>query len=269
VKQQNEWVGYSYRWNEAQTDAELVAAAGRTEEFSIRDAASPGGIRKQTWTYPSRADCMVCHSRAANYILGIGTLQMNRDGQLEALERLGYLKVDYLEHQKVREEGWKKQLAGPLRTVLPRSWQQVRNDFARRTKPEERTTGMLAKDAAAYDRLADPYDATADLGRRARAYLHSNCAQCHVEAGGGNSAFDVHIRTKSDKMKIFDVKPQHDSFDIGDPKIIATGAPERSVLLHRISRRGPGQMPPLATSVVDERAAAMLREWIAGLKGGE
>jgi hypothetical protein len=67
-------------------------------------------------------------------------------------------------------------------------------------------------------------------------------------------------------MKLFDVTPQHDAFEVADPKIVASGSPERSILLHRISRRGPGQMPPLATSTVDERAAAMLREWISTLK---
>jgi glucose/arabinose dehydrogenase len=266
VKQQNEWVGYSYRWNETQTDALLVEAAGRTEEFTIRDPAAPGGTRKQSWTYPSRADCMVCHSRAASYVLGLNTIQMNREGQLEALERLGYFKLDALEHQRLREERWKKRLAGPLRAILPRSWQEVRNDLSRKMKPEQRTTGVLPKSPEDYDRLTDPYDATADLGKRARSYLHSNCAQCHVEAGGGNSAIDLHIRTTPDRMRLFDVKPQHDAFEIAEPRIVAPGSPERSILVQRISRRGPGQMPPLATSAVDERAAAMLREWISTLK---
>lgn len=266
VKQQNEWVGYSYRWNEAQTDATLVDAPGRTEEFVIRDAAAPGGTRKQSWTYPSRADCMVCHSRAAAYVLGLTTLQMNREGQIESLERRGYFKVDALEHLRVQQERWKKRLAGPLRVVLPKVWQQVRNDLARRIPQDRRITPVLPKAPAEYDRLADPYDAAADLGRRARAYLHANCAQCHVEAGGGNSAIDLHIRSNPDRMKLFDVTPQHDAFGIADPKIVASGAPERSVLLQRISRRGQGQMPPVATSVVDDRAAAMLREWISSLK---
>jgi glucose/arabinose dehydrogenase len=266
VKQQNEWVGYSYRWNEAQTDAVLVEAAGKTEEFTVRDPAAPGGTRKQSWYYPSRADCMVCHSRAASYVLGLNTLQMNREGQMETLERLGYFKLDTTEHWRLLEGRWKKRLAGPLRTILPRSWQQVREELQRQSKPEERTTRVLPRSPAVYDRLADPYDAGADLGRRARAYLHANCAQCHVEAGGGNSAIDLHIRTSKDRMRLFDVKPQHDAFEIAEPRIVASGAPERSILLHRISRRGPGQMPPLATSTVDERAAAMLREWISSLK---
>jgi mono/diheme cytochrome c family protein len=191
---------------------------------------------------------------------------MNREGQLEALERLGYFKLDALEHQRLREERWKKRLAGPLRAILPRSWQQVRTDLSRKLTPEQRTTGVLPKSPEDYDRLTDPYDATADLGKRARSYLHSNCAQCHVEAGGGNSAIDLHLRTTPDRMRLFDVRPQHDAFEIADPRIVAPGAPERSILVHRISRRGPGQMPPLATNAVDERAAAMLREWISTLK---
>jgi mono/diheme cytochrome c family protein len=209
---------------------------------------------------------MVCHSRAAGFVLGLSTIQMNRDGQLETLERLGYFKIDFLEHQRLKEERWKKRLAGPLRMILPRLWQDIRNEFGKRVKGEDRLTGVLPREPKDYDRLTDPEDPKADLGRRARSYLHANCAQCHVEAGGGNSAFDVHIRTKTDRMKLIDVQPQHDVFGITDPKIVASGAPERSILFQRVTRRGPGQMPPLATSVVDERAAALLREWISGLK---
>jgi glucose/arabinose dehydrogenase len=263
VKQQNEWVGYSYRWNEAQTDATLVDAAGRTEDFTIRDA---GGTKTQTWYYPSRADCMVCHSRAAGFVLGLNTIQMNRGAQLETLERLGYFKVDALEHLKVQEERWKKRLAGPLRTILPRVWQRVRSDLSKRWKPEERITGVLARNPKEYGKLADPDDATADLGSRARAYLHANCAQCHVEAGGGNSAIDLHINTKEDRMRLMDVKPVHDALGIADARLVAAGAPDRSILYQRVTRRGPGQMPPLATRVVDERAAVLLREWIEHLK---
>ena len=29
VREQGEWTGYSYQWNDAQTDAELVPAEGR------------------------------------------------------------------------------------------------------------------------------------------------------------------------------------------------------------------------------------------------
>lgn len=265
-KEQNEWVGYSYQWNDDETDASLVDASGRTREYRIEDASAPGGARKQSWYYPSRAECMVCHSRAAGFVLGLNTLQMNRDGQLESLERRGFFTLDALEHLRVREDRWKKRLAGPLRVVLPRVWQQVREDLSRRTKAEDRASHVLPKTPGEYDHLADPYDASADLNRRARSYLHSNCAQCHVEAGGGNSAFDLHVRTDPARMRLFDVKPQHDTFDLSDPKIIARGDPGRSVLYYRITRRGPGQMPPLATTLVDEKATRMIEAWIAGLR---
>jgi len=166
----------------------------------------------------------------------------------------------------VREARLRKRLSGPLREILPRAWQQARELLARRWKAEERNTGVLPKPSSEYSRLVDPYDPAADLGSRARSYLHANCAQCHVEAGGGNSAIDLHINTKRDQMRLIDVKPLHDAFEIPDPRLVAAGAPERSILYQRISRRGPGQMPPLATSAVDDRAAAMLREWIRGLK---
>jgi len=266
MKEQNEWVGYSYRWNESGTDATLVDSAGLTEDFAIRDAAEAAGKSIQTWYYPSRADCIVCHSRAAGFVLGLNTIQMNRSGQFELLERLGYFKIDVLDHLKLQEGRWKKRLAGPLKELLPKVWQSIRYDLSKRWSSDDRKTSILPKSPEEYGHLADPADASADLGQRARAYLHANCAQCHVEAGGGNSPFDLHINTKIDRMKLIDAKPVHDAFGIPDPRLVAPGSPERSILLHRIGLRGPGQMPPLATRIVDDRAAALLREWIQSLR---
>ena len=115
-------------------------------------------------------------------------------------------------------------------------------------------------------RLVDPSDSHQDLNLRARSYLHANCAQCHVEAGGGNSQFDVNFLTDADRMKLIDVAPLHDTFGVPDAKLVASGSPEHSLLLHRIAVRGRGQMPPLATAKVDEAAVKLLREWIQTLK---
>ena len=51
---------------------------------------------------------MVCHSRAANFVLGLTELQMNkdhdyggvRDNQLRVLEHLGMLRVNWMEETK-------------------------------------------------------------------------------------------------------------------------------------------------------------------------
>ena len=52
LRQQNEWVGYSYRWNEAQTNAELIPRDGAKATFRVADAKSPGGFRRQNWVFP-------------------------------------------------------------------------------------------------------------------------------------------------------------------------------------------------------------------------
>ena len=66
-------------------------------------------------------------------------------------------------------------------------------------------------------------------------------------------------------MHAIGVKPLHATFDLPDARLISAGHPERSVLLARMTCRGPGQMPQLATSVVDEQAVGLLREWIESL----
>src|SRR5262249_46055058 len=95
--QNGQWAGYSYRWNDNQTDATLVGASGDGKEFVFRDARLPGGRLRQAWRFPSRTECMTCHSRAANFVLGVTELQLNkvqdygpvRDNQLRTLHHIG------------------------------------------------------------------------------------------------------------------------------------------------------------------------------------
>ncbi len=88
-----QWGAYSYRWNDAQTDAELVPARGADVSFEIKDAASPGGVRRQPWRYFSRAECLRCHNLWDNFAPGFSPLQLDRttgDGkQLDLLSALG------------------------------------------------------------------------------------------------------------------------------------------------------------------------------------
>ena len=78
INEQNGWAGYTYKWNNAQTDATLLAS-GDNDQFTIQDASAPGGTRQQTWQYPSRADCMGCHTDAAGHVLGARAKQLNGD----------------------------------------------------------------------------------------------------------------------------------------------------------------------------------------------
>ena len=222
VRQQNEWVGYSYRWNDEQTDAELLDAAGADVSFDIMDPAAPEGKRAQTWHYPSRAECMVCHSRAVNYVLGLTEKQMN------GLHDYGDVNMNQLE--MLAEMGLFKE-------------------------PPSKTANELS-------RLSDPFDSSGDLHARATSYLDANCSNCHVEAGGGNAQFSTEIDAKPDQIRLFDARPVHATFGIAEARLVAPGAPERSLLLDRMQRRGHGQMPPIGTNQIDRPAVELIREWI-------
>lgn len=68
--------GLTYKWNAAGTDAELLPG-GATETFDITD--DQGQTRPLTWNYPSRSDCMQCHTPGRGDALGARTHQLNID----------------------------------------------------------------------------------------------------------------------------------------------------------------------------------------------
>ncbi|MEZ6188099.1 MAG: PQQ-dependent sugar dehydrogenase [Planctomycetota bacterium] len=76
IHEQQGWAGYTYKWNDQQTEANLLPG-GSEQIYTVRDAG--GAQRRQTWAFPSRADCMSCHTVAAGFVLGVGTRQLNRD----------------------------------------------------------------------------------------------------------------------------------------------------------------------------------------------
>lgn len=237
VFQRGEWSAYSYMWNQAQTEATLVPKQGGARRFRIPDPAVPGGQMEETWVYPSRGECLICHNR--NPVLGIQTAQLNRasDGAQKGNNQLTALL-----------------LAG----VFERP----------KKKAERRVFGKLRRPDL-LPRLADPYDEGEDLGKRARSYLHANCAGCHQRESGGNSSMDLAFDTGVGDMLVFDVTPQHQTFDLEDPRIISPGNPGRSVMWRRIVGRGDAQMPPLGAQRVDPAWVNLLFEWISSLDAVE
>jgi uncharacterized repeat protein (TIGR03806 family) len=229
VRQQGEWNGYSYRWDEEQKDAELVPAAGAAGEFEVVDAAEPGGRREQVWRFPSRTECLVCHSRAAGFALAFSPLQLDRDGRYG---RVTDNQLRRLEHIGVFQ-------------------------------------GKLPRRGAGKPKLVNPYEAGESREARVRSYLHVNCSTCHVHEGGGNSFMQLDLDTPRKRMRIIDEPPSHDKFGLPEARIVAPGAPERSVLYHRISHRGTGQMPPLVSSELDKKAIGLIADWIRTLPAKE
>ena len=108
-------------------------------------------------------------------------------------------------------------------------------------------------------------DSKADLHSRVKTYFEVNCAICHVADGGGNSQMELGAKTPLAKAKVIDEPPVHEDLGIPNARLVAPGAPERSVLYKRITRRGEKQMPPISTNVVDEQGARLIEEWIRSL----
>ena len=228
VRQQKEWTGYTYLWNDEQTDATLVDKNGLDKPYRVIDKSNPRGFRDQVWHYPSRTECMVCHSRAANFVLGFSPLQLDSDfnygegrtdNQLRALYHIGLLK---------NEKGYE------------------------RRKPDA-------------PHLVDPNDKQQPLVARARSYFYTNCASCHVDAGGGNSLMNMDFKAKGHELRMIGVKPIHVFPEKVDARLIDPGHPENSVVYLRVNRRGNGQMPPLGSNVVDQKSVELLKEWIEKL----
>lgn len=61
------WRGYSFEWNDAGTDATLL------------DDKKDKTIGSQSWHYPSRSECLACHTEGAGRSLGPTTAQLNKD----------------------------------------------------------------------------------------------------------------------------------------------------------------------------------------------
>ncbi len=74
-----DWQTYAYQWNDEQSDAVLLAAAGAERTFDIVDANAPGGKRQQTWRFSGRAECQRCHNKWSGSALGFITPQLNKD----------------------------------------------------------------------------------------------------------------------------------------------------------------------------------------------
>ena len=89
------WKGYSYEWRADQSDAEVLAdVSGGLKKPVVGGGA---GQDTQLWHFPSRAQCLQCHTTATGISLGLTMEQMNRDfsyptgasNQLDAWERMG------------------------------------------------------------------------------------------------------------------------------------------------------------------------------------
>lgn len=225
------WTFASYVWTEAQDDALLAPADGVPAAFEI----APG----KRHSIPSRADCGACHLSAPSAVLGFGALQLSDDRDPLA------------PHAEPLPPG-----AVTLRTL-------VQEDLLAPPRP-----GLAQQPPRI--RASDPVE------RAALGYLSANCGACHNargplarlgfvllhDAAADASAPEPARTTTADAAGRFLVP----GIPADESRIVATGAPRRSALLHRMqSRRPASQMPPLGSVIADAEAIDLVRRWIEQL----
>jgi uncharacterized repeat protein (TIGR03806 family) len=209
------WGGYSYRWNDQETDASLVPNGLTTT------------VQGVSWTYPSGAQCMACHTQAAGRSLGLEFKQLNSDMYYTQTNRTAN-QLGTLDHISM------------FNPALP-------------GKP------------STLPALVRPLGTSGTLSQRARSYLHSNCSHCHRPQGGTPVNLDLRYDMTLPQTNTCNQVPSVGDLGIANARIIAPGAPARSVLLSRINRRDEHQMPPLGTAVVDADAVTLISNWISSL----
>jgi uncharacterized repeat protein (TIGR03806 family) len=184
-------------------------------------------VGQQSWIYPSGNDCLTCHTAAAGFSLGLEAAQLNRTFTYASTGRT----------------------SNQLRTL---------DAVTMFTTP--------LGDPSLQPAMPDPFDTSAPLAQRARAYLQTNCAQCHRAGGPTPSAMDLRYSTLLSSTNACGAPPQSGDLGIGAAaRIVAPGSASNSVLVARMERRDASGMPPLASSIVDQAGVALVQQWIDGM----
>jgi uncharacterized repeat protein (TIGR03806 family) len=183
----------------------------------------------QDWIYPSEGECMQCHTGAAGFGLGPEIAQLNNDFTYPSTGRVAN-QLETMDHIMM------------FATPLPGSVNTL-------------------------DALTDPEDTNAPLESRARAYLHTNCAQCHRPNGPTPSTMDLRYSTTLANTNACDAQPLEGDLGIPNARLIAPGNSNASLIVERMQRRDVHGMPPLGSNVVDTLNLARITSWIDNLSG--
>jgi uncharacterized repeat protein (TIGR03806 family) len=216
--------GVTYKWRADLSDADLLGPDGVNEAVAIHDAV---GQHTQTWSYPSRKDCVTCHNASTAGQLGPKTRQLN--------------------HAFAYPDG------------------VTENELVHWNRMGLFSPALNPLEVASYATLAKADDKTRSLEDRARSYLDANCAQCH-RPGGTVANFDARYQTPLAAQNLIDGPVLIDQ-GIDRPRVVSPHDPWRSLLIRRTDTNDDTRMPPIARRTIDTRGVALLREWTLSLPG--
>jgi len=218
--------GVTYQWNDAGTEASLVASDGLQQTLSITTAS---GTHAQTWHYPSRSQCLQCHTHNAGFVLGPKARQLNGTYAYPGANSDNQL----------------------------RTWNYLRMF----------TTDIGEGSIAALAKLVPVDDGSASLELRARSYLDANCASCH-RPSGTPAAWDARFDTDLDAQQIINGVLANNQGNSSSRVVVPQNTALSAMHLRLTSTTTGVQMPPLARNVVDPAAVATIAQWVASLPNG-
>jgi mono/diheme cytochrome c family protein len=240
------WEGYSYQWNDDATEATLL---DNTNLTIFKDWPSGGSMHRHS--YPGRGECTQCHVNVAGGVLGLQTVQMNRnfdyggavDNQLRALGHAGVF-------------GGGPSMDGG---VPPDGGASIDSEVP----PDGGVSPGAGFPFGSLDglpRLPTPGDVAYSVNERVRSYFHSNCSHCHRPDG----RWPV-INLLYDAPLIGAKQPNHNICD----ELVPGDAESSRLFIKDSARLGnlPPDffglpMPPLATLLPDQRQLPTLKAWI-------
>jgi len=222
----NQWEFSAYVWNEEETEATLAPTLG------IRDVYPTGPDTKHD--IPSVAQCLTCHRRGGDVILGFDSLQLSDDRD-------------------------------PL---APGSFALEYNAITLSTLTKE---GLLSQ--TPFDSHPKIH-ATTPEGRAALGYFHAICGNCHNPKGVASwtglilrhtsqattPETETGFATAVNQLtKIFQIPGQDETYRI------KSGDPDSSAILYRMNDLGFQRMPPVGTKRLHEQAVDLISQWVSNL----
>ena len=230
VDERQEIYGLTYRFS---ADGQRTRPVTHAEQETIEITAADGSVRQQVWHYPGRFDCLMCHNDSAGYVLGFVPKQLISEVQSPK--------------SKVQSQDSGDELSRLIGCGVIRP-------------PAD-------AEAFANVRPLVPLDCeSAPLQERVRSYLDANCSMCH-NPGRRFAAFDTRIERLIEEQGLVEGHAFHLSDHVPQSRIVKSGDLSQSMLYLRMTSREPHlRMPPLGSTVVDERAKQAVAEWIRELK---
>jgi hypothetical protein len=76
---------------------------------------------------------------------------------------------------------------------------------------------------------------------------------------------DLRFTTALNQTHACDITPTLGELGISNPRLIAPGSADRSVVIARVNRTGADAMPPLGRHKIDTAGVQLLTSWINGL----